>query len=154
MGRMYTASFGGVAVTAIQDLFELNAPSDSVVALHAISVTQSSDAGDSEAEMLRVQISRFSGFSGSGGTSPTPRPHEVGDPAFGGTAEANNTTQATTTTVVREETFNVQIGWFYRPAPEERIILSPGGALVVELPTAPADALTMSGSITFEEIGG
>ena len=154
MGRMYTASFGGVAVTAIQDLFELNAPSDSVVALHAISVTQSSDAGDSEAEMLRVQISRSTGTSGSGGTTLTARPHNVGDAAFGGTAEANNTTQATTTTVVREETFNVQIGWFYRPAPEERIILSPGGALVVELPTAPADALTMSGSITFEEIGG
>ena len=154
MGRMYTASFGGVAVTAIQDLIELNAPSDSVVVIHSAFIGQSSDAGDSEAEMLRVQISRSTGTSGSGGTTLTARPHNVGDAAFGGTAEANNTTQATTTVTIHEETFNAQSGWYYQPTPEERVALSPGARVVIELPAAPADSLTMSGSITFEEIGG
>lgn len=154
MGRMYTASFEGVAVTAIQDLFELVAPADAIVVLHSAFIGQSSDAADAEAEMLQVSISRFTGTSGSGGTSPTVNPHQIGDSAFGGTVEANNTTQGLTTTVVKSETFNVQAGWYYQPTPEERLVLSPSGKLVIELPTAPADSLTMSGSITFEEIGG
>ncbi len=153
MGRMYTAVFNDVAVTAIQDLFELNAPADAVVVLHSVTIGQSSDAGDGQAEMLSVQISRCTG-SGSAGSTPTAQKHNVGDAAFGGTVEANNTTQGATATPIFSEAFNVQAGWFYRPTPEERIILSPSGRIVVELPVAPADALTMSGSITFEEIGG
>jgi len=153
MGRIYTASVS-VAVTAIQDFFEVNAPADAAVAIHRIFIGQSSDAGDAQAEMLRVQISRSTGTAGSGGSVPTARPHEVGSPAYGGTVEANNTTQAGTTTVLFEEAFNVQAGWYFVPTPEERIIISPSGVLVVELPAAPADSLTMEGSITFEAIGG
>lgn len=154
MGRIYTASFGGVAVTAIQDLFEVNAPSDAVVIIHSITIGQSSDAGDSEAEMKRVQISRAPTASGSGGSTPTARPHNLGDAAFGGTVEANNTAQATGTVTIHEDTFNIRAGWAYRPTPEERIVMSPSERLVVELPVAPTDEITMSGSITFEEIGG
>ena len=155
MGRVYSASFDGVAVTAIQDLFELVAPSDAAVVLHSAYVGQSSDSGDSESEMLRVTISRTDNTaSGTGGTAPTARPHEAGDAAFGGTVEVNNTTQATVTTVVQAYAFNIQAGWFYQPVPEERIVLSPSGTLVVELPAAPSDSLTMSGTITFEAIGG
>lgn len=154
MGRMYTASFNGVAVDAIQDLFEVNAPSDAIVKIHSITITQSSDVGDAAAEMLRIQLSKAPTASGSGGSTPTARPLETGDAAFGGTVEANNTTQATGTVVIDEEAFNIQAGYFYRPTPEERIVLSPSERFVVELPVAPADELTMSGSITIEEIGG
>lgn len=154
MGRMYTASVGAVAVTAAQDFFELVAPSDAVVVIHSIYIGQYTDAGDSEAEMLPVQINRNTA-SGSGGSALTARPHEVGDAAFGGTVEANNTTQAGgTETVLVQEAFNIQAGWFYKPTPEERIVLSPSGQIVVELPVAPTDSITMQGSITFEEIGG
>jgi hypothetical protein len=38
--------------------------------------------------------------------------------------------------------------------PETRPVLSPSGRLIVELQTTPADALTMSGTLYFEEIGG
>lgn len=154
MGRMYTASFEAVAVTAIQDLFEINAPSDAAVILHSFEIGQDSDAGDTEAEMLRCTISRAPTASGSGGSTPTARPHNEGDAAFGGTVEANNTTQATGTVVLKPIPFNVQAGCVYQPTPEERIVISPGDRLVVELPAAPADSLTMSGSIVFEEIGG
>lgn len=153
MGRKYTAVFNDVAVSAIQDLFELNAPADAIVVLHSITIGQSSDEGDAAAEMLSIRVSRCTG-SGSGGTTPTAQPHEVGDPAFGGSVEVNNTTQGAAATEIFSDAFNVQAGWFYRPTPEERIVLSPSGRIVVELPAAPADALTMSGSITFEEIGG
>lgn len=152
MGRIYSASVSA-GVTAIQDFFELNAPSDAIVKIHSITLGQNLDYGDAAAEGLRVQISRATG-SGSGGSTPTARPHNVGDSAFGGTVEANNTAQGTGTTVLVEDAFNVQAGWFYRPTPEEMIIISPSGRIVVELPVAPTDSLTISGSITFEEIGG
>ena len=155
MGRMYTAIFAGVTVDQIQDLFELNAPSDAVVILHSITLGQDTDYGDADAEGLEVRISRATG-SGSGGTAPTARPHEVGSPAFGGTVEVNNTTQATGTTELYVDVFNIQAGWQYRPTPEERFVLSPSGRLVLELTTDPQDSagVVMSGSITFEEIGG
>jgi hypothetical protein len=38
--------------------------------------------------------------------------------------------------------------------PETRPILSPSRRLTVELVNAPADSITMSGTILFEEIGG
>ena len=48
MGRVYSAVFEEVGVTAIQDLFELNAPSTGTVKVHALIISQSTDAGDSE----------------------------------------------------------------------------------------------------------
>lgn len=154
MSRMYSANFDAVAVSAAQDLFELNAPADAVVVLHSVRLGQSSDAGDSEAEMLRVLISRSTGSSGSGGSTLTARAHETGTASFGGSVESNNTTQATTTTEILADVFNIQAGWLYCPTPEERIVLSPSARLVIELPAAPGDSITMSGTITFEEIGG
>jgi len=153
MGRLYSASFDAVAVSAVQDLFEVSAPADAVVVVHSVWVGQTSDAGDAQAEMLRVTIERAA-TSGSLGTTPTARPLEVGDPAFGGVVEANNTTRAGTLTLLQSLPFNVQAGLFYQPTPEERIVISPSGILVVGLPAAPADSLTMSGTIIFEEVGG
>lgn len=153
---IYSAVFGGVAVSAIQDLFEITAPADAAVLIHEIKIGQSSDYGDSEAEGLRVQLTRGHGTSGSGGSAVTPTPLEAGFAAAGSTVEANNTTQASagTPVVLYEDAFNAQIGWHYLPTPEARIVLSPSALFVVELPVAPADAVTMSGTMIFEEIGG
>ena len=152
MGRMYTASFSSVAVTAAQDLFEVNAPATGIVVIHRVMIGQSSDAADAQAEMLPIQLNRGGGTAGSGGTTPTAVPHNLGHAAFGGTCEANNTTAAGTPVVIGAETFNVQAGYYYVPTPEERIIIPPSGIFNVKLTAAPDDSLTMSGSITFEEI--
>ena len=151
MGRMYSVVFEEVAVTAVQDLFEINAPSDSALHLHSIVITQSSDAGDAEDEQLSILIHRGS-TSGSGGTAPTAAPLSLGNTAFGGTVEVNNTTQRTEGTKLYAEAFNVRAGLQYRPTPEERITISPSDRLIIELQTAPADSLTMSGTAIFEEI--
>lgn len=153
MGLMYACQFSSVTVSAIQDLFEILAPTDAIVVIHSINIAQQSDYGDSEAEGLDVQISRATG-SGSAGSAGTENPLEVGSPAAGAVVELNNTTQATGTTVLLADSFNVQAGWQYRPTPEERIVISPGGILVVELPVAPTDPVEMSGTIIWEEIGG
>jgi hypothetical protein len=150
---MYSASFEEVAVTAAQDLFEINAPADAVVVVHGLVISQSSDAGDSESEQLSVLI-HMGSTSGSGGSTPTPTPMELGDAAFGGTVEANNTSQSTEGTFIHAEAFNVMAGLSIWWTPETRPVISPSDRLIVELQTAPADSLTMSGTIYIEEIGG
>lgn len=151
--RMYAAVFEKVAVSAVQDLFEIVAPSDAVVIIHGWSIGQSSDAGDSESEQLNILVHRGS-TSGSGGTTVTPSPMQVGDAAFGGTVEANNTTQGTEGAFIDARTFNVMAGIEVIYTPETRPTLSPSGRLIIELQDAPGDALTMNGSVFFEEIGG
>lgn len=149
-GRVYTASIEQVAVTAAQDLFDMAAPSTGMVEILSVFVGQSSDAGDAEAELLPVQITRYAS-AGSGGTSMTPRPHQVGHAASGVSVNRNVTTQGTTPTVVYSEVFNVQAGWLYQPVPEERIWVPPSGVIAVELPTAPTDSITVSARLTFAE---
>ncbi len=154
MGRVYTAQVSAVAVTVAQDFFEVNCPSDAVLRILSCRVGQYSDVGDAAAEMLPVQISKATGTAGSGGSTPTARPHMLGTVAFGGTVEVNNTTQAGTTIVLLSEAFNIRAGWLYQPPEIEMFWMSPSEVLLVELPVAPADSLTMEGSITFEVFGG
>lgn len=150
MGRMYSAVFEEVAVTAAQDLFEINAASDSVVVVHSLEISQSSDT---DSEQLNLLIHRGS-TSGSGGSSVTARPMEAGDAAFGGTVEANNTTQSSEGNIIHSAAFNVLSGYVFVWTPETRPVVSPSGRLIIELQTVPADSLTMSGTVVFEEIGG
>ena len=153
MGRIYTATFEEVAVSAAQDLFEVIAPSNGVVVVHGLMLTQSSDAGDAQSEQLNILIHRGTA-TGTGGTSVTPRTLDVGDSAFGGTCEANNTTQSVEGAFIHAENFNVMAGLAIWWTPETRPVLSPSGLFIVELQTTPADSLTMSGTLYFEEIGG
>lgn len=156
MGRIYTAQFSDVAVSAIQDLFELVAPADAVVALHALHLAQKSDVGDAAEEILALQLTSGQTTSGSGGSAVTPVPRELGDAAFGGTCEVNNTTQAQDGTIVTHYAWawNIRMPFDQLWTPETRPILSPSRRACVELPAAPADALTLSGTLVFEELGG
>jgi len=152
MSRFYYATFQEQGVSELQDLFELNAPAAGIVVLHEVVLTQSSDAGDSESEQLNVLIHRGS-TSGSGGSAVTPVKKESGDAAAASTVEVNNTSQSTEGDVIRQESFNVMAGLQTMWTPEMRPIISNSGRIVISLKTVPADLLTMSGTITFEEIG-
>lgn len=158
--RLYTAQFNAVAVTAAQDLFEIVAPADAALKVHDWTVFQTSDTGDAAEEILRLETVRGVGSvtSGSGGSTPTAQPIEDGDTAFGGTVEANNTTRMATGTGTLETL--EQYGWNIRMpmekiyTPECRPVISPSNRWTLALPAAPADSITVSGNITFEEIGG
>jgi hypothetical protein len=160
MGMMYTAQFNGVAVTAQQDFFELLAPSDAVVIVHMVLLTQTTEAGDAQEEQLSILFKRGVGSvtSGSGGSTPTPAKTESGFAAAGSTVEANNTTKMATgsgtITTLDADSWNVRADKTWLMPPELRIILSPGERLTVELGTTPADSITMNGVIKFEELGG
>lgn len=153
---LYVATFAGVSVTAAQDVFEITAPATSRVMIREIRIGQYSDAGDAQAEMLSVQVIRGYTTSGSGGASVTPvnLSPVAGALAAASAVERNNTTVAQdgTGAVLIADAFNVMRGWRYAPAPDERIEVGISQRLVVRI-TAPADALTMNGTVLFEEVG-
>lgn len=159
MGMRYSVVFDAVAVTVAQDLFELTAPADAVCKIISCVIGQVTDAGDAESELLQITLRRGQGAtSGSGGSAGTEVTLEAGFAAAGSAVEINNTTQMVagggSLQVLREEAFNVQVGWLYQPTPEEYIYVSPGDFFTVALDTAPSDSLTMSGTLIWEELGG
>jgi hypothetical protein len=154
---MFSAAFTAVAVAAAQDLFEIVAHATSRVKLKEIRIGQYSDAGDAAAEMLSVQVIRGFTTSGSGGSAVTPRNLEPWSRAAVSVVEANNTTVAQdgTGSVLVADSFNVANGWWWKPEADEEIYIdntSPDNRLVVRI-TAPADSLTMNGTVVFEEYG-
>lgn len=156
MGMLYSVPFAGVAVTAQQDLFELTAPADCIVMIHQVILTQSTEVGDTQEEGLSILLKRGATTTGSGGSTVTPGPTEFGFAAAGSTAKVNNTTKATAGTIVtlHAENWNVRSEKLILPTPELRLVLSPSQRFTVELATTPADSITMSGTLYFEEIGG
>lgn len=156
---IYVASFTAVAVTAAQDVFEIVAPATSRVRIRELRLGQYSDAGDAAAEMLSILALRGYTTTGSGGSAVTAAnmaPVGLGTPLVAGsTVAANNTTVASTTTplTLLSAAFNIATGFHYCPRfPEERIEIAASQRLVFRI-TAPADSLTMNGTMLFEEIG-
>ncbi len=164
MGLIYTAPFSAVAVTAAQDVFELVAPSDLRVAIHDIKLGQYTDFGDAAAEILSVIVTRGFTTAGSGGGTITPVPirSTTSMPARS-TVLRNNTTVAQDGTGLNliADAFNIAAGWSLRDAlggvfdnrdinVRRTIVIKPAERLVVRI-TAPADSLTMNGTLIFEE---
>lgn len=152
---MFSAQFNAVAVTAVQDLFSMVAPATTgICCVHRCLITQSSDFGDANEEAPIILIKRGATTVGSGGSSVTAA--DLGQTAatFGGTVRANDTTVATagTITTLHAETWNIRGPFDYVPTPENRIWLGAGIRLVFGLATAPADSITVSGTLIFESL--
>lgn len=153
MPRSYTVDFENVTVSAAQDLVELTPADDKVIAITAINIANvggTGDAGDAQEEDLRITINRGNTTSGSGGSAPTPQPDSGIDTAAGFTAEANNTTRATSGTkvVLFADGWNVRVPYEKTFTPEQYKWASQAQTLLtVALEAAPADALSVSGTI-------
>lgn len=154
MARQYSVSFSAVAVTAAQDLFEITPADDKPVKIRGLFIGQSSDAGDAQDELLQVSIIRGHTTSGSGGSAATARPLSSIDAAAGFAAEVNNTTVASAGTGVtlHTDTFNVRAGYQLWFPPECCPMASQADTTIVVRITAPADSLTMSGTLYVEEM--
>jgi len=159
MGQIYDAIFQAVAVTALQDLFEILAPSDAAVIIHGWEMLQTSDVGDAEEEILQIETVRGLGSTtGSGGTTVTTQAKEEGFSAAASIVEANNTTRLTagggSLEILESFGWNNRIPLEKIYTPETRPIISPSDHWTLSLPVAPSDEFTMSGKVTFEEVGG
>jgi len=153
-GRLYTVVFSAVAVAAAQDLFELLVADDKPIEIVGIELGQSSDAGDSADELLQISFIRGFTASGSSGSSATPAPNNPNDAAASFTAEVNNTSLATTgtTATLHTGTWNVRAGLTYWFPEGMGPKASQANTSIVVRQTAPADALTMSGTLYVREL--
>lgn len=153
-GRIYTVVFSAVAVSAAQDLFEITPADDKPVEIVGIELGQSSDSGDAQDEQLQISIIRGHTTSGSGGSAPTPSPLSPADAAAGFTAEANNTTTASagTTATLHTGCWNVRAGYINWFPEGMRPTASQANTTIVVRQTAPADAITMSGTLYVREL--
>lgn len=156
-GPVYTASFTATALTTAgnPDLWCLTAPSSSKVVIREIRFGQYSDFGDAEAEILSVMLLTGS-TAASGGSAITARnvKGHTGAASAGSSVVGPSTTLASTASAVVRlaDVANVAAGWWYRPDVPERIVLEPSARLAVRLGT-PNDALTINGTLIFQEIG-
>jgi hypothetical protein len=158
MGRVYTAVIDATAVAAVCEIFFIAAPTDSIVVIHEVMITQ--DTSETS-EQMPVNIFRTATNQSAKGTSNTPTPHNVGDAAFGGVVRTNILTAetlATETTMLFRMAQNQLNGWHWLWTPETRPVLSPTAGvaayLCVKLDVAPSASIPISGYMTFEEIGG
>ncbi len=152
MGRIYTASFTSIAQTTSGDVLQIVMAAAVSGRLLGASYTQTSEAGDSAAEQGLMIVQRATG-AGTGGTSVTGRALSATAAASSATILRHNTADATTLSVLMVEGFNWQIGWFFSPTNHQEIEFGGADILVFNLGNVPADSITTSMTVWFEEIG-
>lgn len=157
MGRIYTASFEPTAVSALVDVFEALAAADVPVLIHGWHLAQTSDLGDAAEEVLHLETVRGIGAtSGSGGAAATETPIDVNSPATQTAVEVLNTTRivAGGGSLVELEDYgwNIRLPWDFFYPPELRARVDPGELWTLGLPSAPADEITLIGTLWFEEL--
>lgn len=150
MARSYALDFTIASLSAAKDILRMSASSTSVLELIRLEVTQ--DTSETS-EQLPLSIYRAS--TDGTGTSRTPRPLEVLDSAFAGTAisDLSADTTKSPTEPLWSSAQNVLSGWLWHPVPDERIIVPPSGRIAVRLETAPGAALAARVVLVFKEIG-
>jgi len=156
---MYTVIFENVTVSAAQDFFEITPADDKPIQIRGWEIDNvggTADAGDAQEELLRLLLRRGHATSGSGGSAPTPVPVVSSDSASGFTAEVNNTTIASTGTTkdIWAGGVNVRVpGPFFLPPELCPVISQADVTIVLRLLAAPADAISLSGTLWVAELG-
>lgn len=157
MGRMYSITFQAQSITtanADYDLFEIAPADDKPVALHWVSLGQTTELGDSAEEQLRIAIIRGHATGGNG-SAATVAAFDPNGAAAGAVCETVGSTIASAGSPVTlaEHVFNVRIGLDLLFPPECRPYCTQGQTLLtVRLMSTVADDLTMSGTCYFEEV--
>lgn len=157
MPRRYWVDLTPTAVTVAADLLELNPADDKPIRVLGVNIHQTTDTGDAAEEIITLTWVRGNATSGSGGSTATPVPCDPSDTAAGFTVETFNTTQASTGTPV----FGPRHGWNVRAplerpyTPEESFYCTQGAGvrLCLRMGAAPADSITIGGSVLIEEMG-
>ena len=156
MGRKYWVDLTPTAVTLAVDLLEILPADDKPIKIVSLALGQSSDVGDAQDEVISVYWLRGNTGVGAGGSAVTPRPCGLSDVAAGFAAKAFNTTPAAsgTSVILPRHAFNVR-GGIERPyTPDEMFETSQANtSLVLRMAAAPADSLTIFGSVCVEEFG-
>lgn len=155
-GRQYTARWDvATAVSTVLDIFEILPADDKPVFLDELTVWQTSDLSDVQEEVIEIQVINGYTTSGSGGVAATVGRLHPGEVAPSFTAEARNTTIATTGTpyILHADGWNIRAPYIWTPKPDWEPWGSQAAPLYVRLSAAPSDAITMNAFIKIREMG-
>lgn len=159
MSRVYSIPYTGTLTNSggNADLLEVLPADDKPVRLLGFILGQSTEVADAAEESLGITVSRMSATITTGnGTSVTPVPVDSAHSAFGGTAECNGATVATTS---GSNTSFAELAWNIRNSPYE-VWFPPevapkakqGEGLFVRCNSTPADDITISMTFFVEEL--
>lgn len=155
-GRIYFVDIAPAAITVAADIVELIPADDKPIVILGFEIFQTTDLGDAQEEIIGLQWVRGHTTSGSGGSTPTPRPANPSAAAAGFTAETLNTTQATvgTTVNLQRHGWNIRIPTPVIYTPELQPEVSQANtSLVLRMAAAPTDSITISGYVAVMELG-
>jgi len=160
MGRIYTISYAGTLTNAggNADLLELLPADDKPTKLLGWIIGAYSDAGDAAAEQVNVTVLRLPATVTTGnGTAVTPASLDAtNNVAYGGTAECNGATVATTSgsaVTLMELAWTIQASpWeFWFPEPKLVPVVRQGEGLIVRHSSTVADDVSVALTFFIEE---
>jgi len=152
MSFVYSASQDAQAVSTAVDLFHITVGAERPIQLHWLELAQTTDLGDAAEEVLRIGLYRGV-TGGGGGTALT----EVGlndNNPTAGAAVVGQGTASTGGTLVWIIGWNIrQAGPIWVPTPEARPeIDAANDPVAFRLMAAPADSITLSATLVWEEL--
>jgi hypothetical protein len=149
----YSAPLAATAVTTTADIFHVTATAENPFILLGFELYNTTDLGDAQEEVLQLEIARGTTGGGTGGSALTEVHYIQGSGATVQTAVVGfNTTVSTGGTVLARKGWNVRIPFEFYPIPELRLrVDSAQDPLVVRLMSAPADSITIGGTIYWFE---
>lgn len=152
MSYLVSAPFDNLSVSTATDIFHLTLGTNKPIIPVEMTLGNFSDLGDAAEEVLRIGVYRGV-TGGSGGTALTEViPDANNTTTIGTVVLANNTTISTGGTLIEVISWNIRIPLLWAPIPEARLPIHAGaGPLAFRLLAAPADAISVSGTIKFLE---
>lgn len=153
---IYGANFSAQAVTTATDIFEITPAADRPVIIYGISMSQTTDLGDTAEEVLNIGIYRDC-TAGSGGTANTEYIYTNHSAAAANTAATRSLgTASTGGTLIDIIGWNIRVPLLWIPIPEMRPkftnIAAEGPVSTFRLIAAPADSITLSATLYWAEI--
>lgn len=146
--RVWRYQTSGVTLAELRDIFEVVGVANRLLKILGWELLQSSELGDAQEEILRLETVYGIGTvtTGSGGSVPTGRPTNRTNSVTAPTVEANNTTRMAAGTgtleVDEQHGWNVRMPWLHWYIPEARPEITPADRWTLALPVAPNDSIT------------
>lgn len=153
----YAAVLDAVAFTTATDVFECTPAADRAMVIIGMKLCQTTDLGDAAEEVLRIGI-YTDVTAGSTGTALTEVPYsnESGVAANTAAVVTNRGTASTGGTLIDVIGWNIRVPLEWYPPPMAPVkfsnIAAEGPVSSFRLISAPADSITVSGSLIWTEI--
>lgn len=149
---IHAAAIDALAFTTATDIFEVTAPSTARIRFHQLDLCQTTDLQDAAEEVLRIGYYRGV-TAGSTGTSLTENTYvDSNDGAATAAIVANRGTASTSGTLLQIIGWNIRIPLQYIWTPETMPVFEVSTVSTFKLLTAPADSITISGTLLWEEL--